>query len=335
MSDTDSTRTVPLGRWLVVTSCLMFCAAEARAEAYDSAGAEVLFREGKQLMDQKNYAAACPKLAESYHLDPATGSLLALALCYERAGKLASAWVAYTDAAARAKREGQEDREQGARARARELEPKLARLVVNVEAPDTPGLVVTRDGVQFGSAALGTAIPIDHGQHVVEARAPGREPFREVIEASDTQELTVLVPELAPTRTESAKVEPLPPVSSDGNDTGPVDAPATSDTSSPLSTAGIVVAVVGAVGLAVGTYYGIRALSLKNEANCSGPCAAGDEYDKQQQAYDAGNISTVAFVAGGVLTGAGLALYLVGAPEDSGAASSAPSGYGVLVSGRF
>src|SRR5688572_6405870 len=173
MSDTNTTRTFPRMRWAVVSLSLVLSAAEARAEAYDSAGAEVLFREGKQLMNEKDYAAACPKLAESYRLDPATGSLLALALCYERAGKLASAWVAYTDAAARAKREGQTDREQGAKARARELEPKLARLIVNVEAPDTPGLEVTRDGVQLGAAALGSAIPVDHGEHVVEARAPG------------------------------------------------------------------------------------------------------------------------------------------------------------------
>lgn len=334
MSDTDSTRTLAWMRGVVVTLSLMLCAAEASAEAFDSAGAEVLFREGKQLMDQKNYTAACPKLAESYRLDPATGSLLALALCYERAGKLASAWVAYTDAAARAKREGQEDREQGARARARELEPKLARLVVNVEAPDTPDLVVTRDGVLLGAAALGSAIPVDQGQHVVEARAPGREPFREVVEAADTDEVTVVVPELAVARTEKAHVEAPAPVNSAEAETGPVDAPNTKGDDSALSTAGMVIAAVGVVGLAVGTYYGIRALSLKNQANCSGPCD-GYAYDKQQEAYDAGNISTIAFVAGGVLTGTGLALYLIGAPEDSGAASAPPSGYGVLVSGKF
>jgi hypothetical protein len=307
---------------------------EANAEAYDSAGAEVLFREGKQLMEQKDYAAACPKLAESYRLDPATGSLLALALCYERAGKLASAWVAYTDAAARAKREGQADRERGAEARARELEPKLAKLIVKVEAPDTPGLEVIRDGVRLGPAALDTAIPVDPGEHVVEAQAPGREPFREVVEATGSEELTVVVPKLALV-TAGDTQEFVAPVASTTLELEPADEPAASDSSetSTLSTAGIAALAVGAVGLAIGSYYGLRALSLKKEADCPTSCE-GEAYNKQQQAYDAGNVSTIAFVAGGVLAATGATLYVLGAPDDT-AATSVPSGYGVVLGGRF
>lgn len=314
--------------------CLLLLVTEASAEAYDGAGAEVLFREGKQLMDQKNYAAACPKLAESYRLDPATGSLLALALCYERAGKLASAWVAYTDAAARAKREGQADRERGAEARARELEPKLAKLIVKVEAPDIPGLEVIRDGVHLGPAALGTAIPVDAGEHVVEAQAPGREPFREVVEATGAEELTVIVPELALVSAHVEGAEPAP-VASTTLELDPADESDTSDSKggSTLSTAGIAAMAVGAVGLVIGTYYGLRALSLKKEADCPTSCE-GEAYDKQQQAYDAGNVSTIAFVAGGVLAATGATLYVIGSPDDA-AATSTPSGYGIVVSGRF
>ena len=49
--------------------------------ARDAIMAEALFREGRALMDAGNYDSACPKLAESYSQDPATGTLLALALC--------------------------------------------------------------------------------------------------------------------------------------------------------------------------------------------------------------------------------------------------------------
>lgn len=334
MSDTDSTRAKRWARRALVLLCLLLLVTEANAEAYDGAGAEVLFREGKQLMDQKDYAAACPKLAESYRLDPATGSLLALALCYERSGKLASAWVAYTDAAARAKREGQADRERGAEARARELEPKLAKLIVKVETPDIPGLEVIRDGVHLGPAALGTAIPVDAGEHVVEAQAPGREPFREVVEATGAEELTVIVPELALVSTHVEGAEPAP-VASTTLELDPADESDTSDSKggSTLSTAGIAAMAVGAVGLVIGTYYGLRALSLKKDADCPTSCE-GDAYDKQQQAYDAGNVSTIAFVAGGVLAATGATLYVIGSPDDT-AASSTPSGYGVVVSGRF
>lgn len=346
MSDTDSmspkrARFVKSRMQLVLLlGALLFSVTEAHADPNDSAGAEVLFREGKQLMDQHDYAAACPKLAESYRLDPATGSLLALALCYERAGKLASAWVAYTDAAAMAKREGQLDRERGAQARARELEPKLARLTVDVQTPHTPGLEVIRDGVHLGPAALGTALPVDPGEHVVEARAPGRVPFREVVEASGPDELSVLVPELAFTPTVTKEQPPAAAAaattSSEARDPGPADEPEPSSDSSTLSTVGIVVAAVGTVGLAVGAVYGFRALSLKKQADCDNACE-GSAREKQQDAYDAGNVSTVAFIAGGVLAATGVTLYLVGAPDEDAARveNPAPVGGGIMLSGRF
>src|ERR1700722_8909097 len=81
-------------------------AAPAAPSAKEGAEAEVLFFEGKQLMLAGKYAAACAKLAASERLDPAAGTLMNLADCYEKNGQLASAWVTFRDAATASERDG-------------------------------------------------------------------------------------------------------------------------------------------------------------------------------------------------------------------------------------
>lgn len=81
-----------------------------------------------------------------------------LADCRERLGQSASAWAAYVEAAAIAKRQGQADREQFAKENAARLFPTLAKLTIKtVQA--SPGLSVYRDGLSVDIAAWGEAVP--------------------------------------------------------------------------------------------------------------------------------------------------------------------------------
>src|SRR6185503_4235477 len=140
-----------------VPSVLSTLLVASAAYAGDPTLAETLFREGKSLMDAKNYAQACPKLDESYRQDPATGTLLAYAMCQEENGQLASAWTAFNSVVGRAAREGRPDRVDAAQRRATALEARLSRLTVEVplEVAALPGFAVTRDRVPLPAAAWG------------------------------------------------------------------------------------------------------------------------------------------------------------------------------------
>jgi tetratricopeptide (TPR) repeat protein len=85
----------------------------------DQAAAEQLFVQGRALMEQGKLDEACRALEASHTLDPAPGTLLNLALCNEKQGKVATAWALYREVENLARREGQAKREATARERAR------------------------------------------------------------------------------------------------------------------------------------------------------------------------------------------------------------------------
>lgn len=171
----------------------LFIPAAASAET-SAASAHSLFLDARAAMEKGDYEAACPKLEESMRLDPAVGTQLNLADCYERVGKVGSAWAGFLDAASMAKSSHQADREKLARARAKALEPRLPKLLIDADASAEPGMEVLRDGMSVGSASWNTAIVVDPGSHDVVASAPGKMSWRTVIDAKEGQTARVVVP---------------------------------------------------------------------------------------------------------------------------------------------
>jgi hypothetical protein len=189
--------------------------ASAQAET-KSAVADALYRQARDLMAAGKYDEACPKLAQSQQLDPATGTLLNLAACHEKQGKLATAWLEYSDALVAARRDGREDRVQYARERAAELEPKLSRLTL-VLAPgaDAPGLTIELDGTSVGSAVFGVPTAVDPGKHSVRASAPGKKPQILSIEVAVAEQQSLSIPPLEDAPAEPTPAEPAPPPRTD------------------------------------------------------------------------------------------------------------------------
>lgn len=206
--------------WRCVTvAALLLTPRLASAQAETKAAvAEALYRQARDLMAAGKYDEACPKLAQSQQLDPATGTLLNLAACHEKQGKLATAWLEYSDALVAARRDGREDRVQYARERAAELEPKLSRLTLLL-APnaDAPGLTIELDGTSVGSAVFGVPTPVDPGKHSVRASAPGKKPqvFSIEIAVADQQSLSIPPLEAAPA--DAPPAEPTAVTRTDGS----------------------------------------------------------------------------------------------------------------------
>jgi hypothetical protein len=162
-------------QWLV--ACILFGASsrEARADAGSVAAAQALFEQGRDLLRAGRASEACPKLEESQRLDAAMGTLLALALCHEAEGKLASAWVEFSGVLSLAVREGHAEREHLARKRVEALKPRLSTLELRVSdaVRAINGLVVRQNDVGLGHEAWNQPVPVDGGEYRIRVQAPG------------------------------------------------------------------------------------------------------------------------------------------------------------------
>jgi len=166
----------------------------------DAVVAQSLFERGRELMEEGDYAQACPLLAESQKLDPGGGTLLNLGICYEREGRLATAYSTLNRAVSQAIRDGRDERQAVARERLDAIRPRLSKIVVIVsDASRVPGLSIRLDGVALGRAAWGTGSAADRGEHEVLVEAPGHEPWRTRVNITDEASTSeVRVPVLTP-----------------------------------------------------------------------------------------------------------------------------------------
>jgi serine/threonine-protein kinase len=240
-----------------IVTALCFAAEPAVAAGpQDQAAAVALFQEARKLATAGDYAQACPKFAEAQRLFPTTGTLLSLGDCYEKAGKLASAWGAFKDAEITSRNQGDAEREREGQRRAEALAPRLAKLAIVVPpAVRVSGFTLKRDGDVVGEAAWGTALPVDVGQHTIEANAPGYQPFSTVVRIeSNGAAASIEVPPLQRVPTDGPRAEAPPP----GFWTG-------------QRIAGVVVGSTGLVSLGVAAGFAAHAASKNSESkqNCS------------------------------------------------------------------
>jgi len=308
--------------------------------------------QGRKLMAAHDYAAACTKFEESQSISPSAAASMDLGSCYERSGKLGSAWNAYKSAAAAGVAAHQKGHAQAARKAMARVESKMSRITVNMsDSARASGIEVRMDGNAVDSSDWGNALPKDGGSHDVEVSAPGKKPWKKHVDLDASgQTVTVDVPALednAPPKKVAAVAGAKGDGATDGASPPPEGATAAVSDKDPhpgqsQRTIGIVVGSAGIVGIAAGIVAGIVASSDANSLKSA--CGTGPTCDSSNQgthdsAITWATVSDVAFIAGGAAIAAGAVVYLT-APRDPSAVSSvgiapAARGTGLSLVGRF
>jgi hypothetical protein len=205
--------------------------------------ADDLFRQGQERLQMGLTREACELLASSQRLDPALGTLLNLAVCHEKEGKIATAHREYVTAATWARERSEDQREQFARQRASALEVDIPTLRIAV-AGAPRNLHVNLDGRPIDGSELEGDIAVDPGHHRVEVTATGRKAWQKSDLRIEPRSRTLLQVVL--------------------DDAAPANAPAAASTHRPLP--GYVAGGVAIASLGAGVALLLRANALDAES---------------------------------------------------------------------
>jgi hypothetical protein len=285
----------------------------ARAETAEEVRADALFREGMAKFDSGQVGAACALFTESLRLDPKLGTLLNLALCHEREGKPATAWVEFNHAAAWATQNGQRDRREFANQHAITLEAQLSRVLLKLP-PARELSSVEVDGEPLPEPRWFLPMFLDPGEHTVSVSAPGklRETLKVVVPRRPSMQL-IPVPRLrdvgeASSAGPSTGDGPVPAAVS--AEQPPPAAPAPSTNKAPV--AAWVAVSVGLAGIAVGSVFGVLTLQKRDDIgdHCAGNRCDATGAQLHDDAQGLALVSTIGFGVGvaGIATAAVLFL---------------------------
>jgi hypothetical protein len=306
--------------------------------------AEALFLEGVQLKKEKRYEEALSRFTKSEELESAIGTRLNIADCLEELGKTASAWQRFRDIAAEARARKLAEPEALANQRAQQLEPKLARLSIDVPEDQRhrpPGLRVELDGAEIHPATWGVAVPVDPESHAIVAQAPGHQSYNGSVTISrGPGTVHVTIPALTPNAATPIPIAPAPVApTAIAPPAQPLRPPDRGFPRSPPSawnarrSAGVALAAVGVAAIATGVGLGVHAFAIRdqsNEAHCNASTnlcdSTGIELRDKARAF--GNGSTAMFAVGSALSVGGAIMAAI--PAGRASVGRAAMGFGPL-----
>lgn len=278
--------------------------AHAEGTAEDTATARQLAEEAQEALDAGKYETAVDRFSRAEQLHHAPTLLLGLARAYKGFGKYVRARETYQKIIVEKLAANAPDPFLQAQADARReivgLDEHIASVTIVVSGADEPE--VTLDGEPVPAAALGVGRAVDAGEHRVTATAPGFLTAEQTFSVEPQGSAEV-----------SLELEPDPDAVQPTGDGG---AGATSQTQSILA---YVALGVGGAGLLVGAITG--GMAMGKHGDLEEGCPAGQCPPEQQDTLDSyrtlGTVSTVGFIAGGVLAATGVVLLLTAPSAES------------------
>jgi hypothetical protein len=296
----------------------------------DLASARELGTEGVRLADAGDCAGAIPKLAAAEKLHHAPTTLERLGECEIKVGKLVSGTERLNQVLREPLAPGAPAAFAAAHKRAQEALgpalPRIGHLHLHVEGAPPDQVTATVDGDPVPSALFDSARPTDPGSHKVAVSAPG---FRAatatavVPEGGDSTVSLTLVRDTSTAATPGPGGAPAPAAPTAGP---PPPSPASPPTQGGggANVPAIVSFAAGGVGLAVGTIFGLMALSTKSSLD--GEC--GPTKKACTSSGDVSNLSTDAWMSnvgfGIGIVGAALGTYFLVSRHGSERTASGP-----------
>ncbi len=309
--------------WIILALVCAPAVAIAQTPDDTEARARKLFEEGKALGDT-DLNAACAKFEESLALTPhAVGTLLNVALCDEKLGRLASAAEKFAlarDLATELIANGEKDNtahKKAATTHIEALSKRVPHVTLEIVPPVLPDLTIVIDGKAYATDKLAN-VPVDPGSHTIVVSAPTYLPYESTFAIAEGEHHTVAIPRLE----KSVTVR------------------------SSRRTIGIIVGASGAAVGVTGIIVGLVARSRYNStSSChpNGDCDLPEDYTKRKNAIALGNVGTVVGIAGGVAIVVGAALWYTGRKSNVEKAPTrvsllphiGPDTAGITAVGRF
>ncbi len=258
--------------------------------------ADSLFDDGRKYLAAKEYALACTAFEQSHEADPAIGTQLNIALCYEEWGKIVAAYRAYVQAEKLAT-EKSDDRASGARVKVDLLAPKVPHLQVEIPADADIATVFTLDGKAITREQLADDLLLEPGRHLIEARVPGKPPKLTSVELKQAERRSITVDVPRPELTVIVTTTPRRKARFYG---------------------GISMTVFGAISVGGAGFLALLARQDYTEASVDCPaglCESRAAFEATQDARKRANYMTFIGAGGAVIAGVGVYLILTSRGE--------------------